>query len=615
MKAVNALTQGLQVYIRLFTEFFEIENWEEKRDFLKSKKDVLLNDISVSLLSLMVVSNSEKPEIAKAMKEYYSLFQRCKIVGIDAAFYEFVTNEEIKITPDRLQLLQTATSSDTLIELLKERPDMIPVLRRVVEVTGQNNEAENTQRLFDFLGQLPKKEAYGILSLALWEGSFGPPLADYLGIRNSTISQMCRNYFLLETLDDDNDPWYHLADYLRDVILSSMNEEEFLSRHQHIAKHLEKSIFNIIEKLSDIKTDISLLHQTNGAPLTDEQQNLIEYLFTVSRMVDLINQTQDLGVAELVTSIAQRWHHHLLKSKQFKKAYRIGDVLARKLSHWGDVENAKRILENSFDEWFETQPDEAIEYLSTNLNGLKEKNGDFEDSVNEAETEEDEIITEMSTSKADKLINNGITLSQADRYDEALEQFNEALDLSCREGDDEEQALAHFYMSETYFYMRKPSKAIESSYYAADLAKRIKDKQLLVNILLIRGRTYAASHQQHEANKTLSECLQIAEEIHDKPGIGECREFLGMTALNSGNYKEAENHIIKSLEIAKLYSNLRKVASLLVILSMIYDNSGRADLALKDLEEAELIPQEERDDQISEYISTIKPSLNRRGGR
>ncbi len=210
------------------------------------------------------------------------------------------------------------------------------------------------------------------------------------------------------------------------------------------------------------------------------------------------------------------------------------------------------------------------------------------------------IAERNSYSKDYKRILNTLAINHTflANYDKALEYHFKSLIAREAEGDKEGIAISLNNIGLVYYKLKNSEKALEYYNRALKLKEEINDSYDISSLLVNMGLCYNQLKNFEEAKKAIKRGLSLCE--------GECSqqiiiisEFgLGSSFLGLGNLVEAEQHFLKSLELAKKYNDKRHHVENLILLSRIRFREGKGEAALQFLKDAEVIANDTGYDEV-----------------
>ncbi|MBA4304162.1 MAG: hypothetical protein C0424_08050 [Sphingobacteriaceae bacterium] len=193
------------------------------------------------------------------------------------------------------------------------------------------------------------------------------------------------------------------------------------------------------------------------------------------------------------------------------------------------------------------------------------------------------------------------------KYKEAMGQLNGIASLRCNIGNiyinqkQYEQARIHYEQAQEMFVKvgnrmgigytynnlgvifdetGELEKAINAYMEAFAIDKELGDKFGMASSYLNLGEIYIKTNQLALANEHLNKSLQLAREIANPTSIGQALNGLARVAKLNGNYKETINLAQNALEIARAASNRGVQRSALQLLIDAHEKTGSLQLSL-----------------------------------
>jgi signal transduction histidine kinase len=190
-----------------------------------------------------------------------------------------------------------------------------------------------------------------------------------------------------------------------------------------------------------------------------------------------------------------------------------------------------------------------------------------------------------------KKILNGLAVAHTflAEYDKALEYHFESLVVRESEGDQAAISIALNNIGFVYFKLHNYESALK--YYERTLRIRLelKDTVQIHRTYLNIGLCYLQTKRFKEAKETTQHALALCGD-HCDDEILMMGEFgLGEASYKLGDFIDARNHLIKSLEIARKNNDQRWQAENLVYLGVVAFESKEYELAAKHLSQADTL--------------------------
>ena len=192
-------------------------------------------------------------------------------------------------------------------------------------------------------------------------------------------------------------------------------------------------------------------------------------------------------------------------------------------------------------------------------------------------------MLERNMSAADKLFLKGNKLYAEQKYDEAIESYNEALELS--------QTQWGYYFNLGLAYKKAEQK--EDAIAAFKKALEMNPESYSINKEL--GQLLALEENYEEAKKYYAKASEISD---DDP---EAFYNLGVCLINLGNQEEALDAFLKAIALKEDYADAYYQAGTL------YINQNNVEEAIKNLEKfLELAPEHEKADVSKQLLDYLK---------
>jgi tetratricopeptide (TPR) repeat protein len=157
---------------------------------------------------------------------------------------------------------------------------------------------------------------------------------------------------------------------------------------------------------------------------------------------------------------------------------------------------------------------------------------------------------------ADTLHNLAETSTKIGNYDEALKQYLRALELRRSAGDKRGAAIESYSLGTVFEQQGRYGAALKSKEEALKGFRELKDRSFwLGEILSGYGHTLGQSGRNAEAEKVLTEALDLAREIRSQGVIAQTLNFLGDNASYRGDAKAAGSQFDQALKEASRTSD------------------------------------------------------------
>ena len=186
--------------------------------------------------------------------------------------------------------------------------------------------------------------------------------------------------------------------------------------------------------------------------------------------------------------------------------------------------------------------------------------------------------------EADRLLQQGIQQAQTSNFREALQSWEQALQIYREIKDRQGEANALGNLGIAYDSLGQYQKAIEYHQQSLAIAREIGDRQGEGNSLGSLGNAYQSLGQYEKAIEYLQQQLAIAKEIGFRQGEANSLGNLGIAYQSLGQYEKAIEYQQQSLAIAKEIGDRQGEALSLNNLGATYRNNQQPLEAIKHLE-------------------------------
>ena len=158
---------------------------------------------------------------------------------------------------------------------------------------------------------------------------------------------------------------------------------------------------------------------------------------------------------------------------------------------------------------------------------------------------------------ADALHNLGDTSSKMGQYDQALQQYLRALDLRRSTGDKRGAALESSSLGILFGYQGRNGAALSAEEDALKTFRELQERGYwLAQILAYYGNALAQVGQNEEAQKSLDEAMNLAQELKNQAIIAQVQGYRGDIAFYRGDYQNAGALYDQAMKTASHTSDL-----------------------------------------------------------
>ena len=193
---------------------------------------------------------------------------------------------------------------------------------------------------------------------------------------------------------------------------------------------------------------------------------------------------------------------------------------------------------------------------------------------------------ENDEARAMALQGTGLSYRQLGKDDEALRNFQQALEIRRRLGDKRGIAVTLNTMAQVQEQSGHSDQALKNYQEALRLREEIGDKKGLGDTLLDTGALYDARGRYDDALKNYKKALQIGRELGDEGTQGLCLNNIGGIYLSKSDYENAVTYFEQALELRERSHVPEDIAATLQNLALCAANMGQYDRSLKYYERA-----------------------------
>ncbi len=171
------------------------------------------------------------------------------------------------------------------------------------------------------------------------------------------------------------------------------------------------------------------------------------------------------------------------------------------------------------------------------------------------------------------------------RFDEALEQLEQGLDLAEMLGETSWKAWFYLYTAYVHLKSKNPEKALEACNDSANIASESGNSGLLIRALHMKGLIQIERDETEEAQYTAKELQAQIERGMAKKAIRYSHNLLGIIKLREGNLNGAVEELEEAQSLLPAeYDENHGQAFFLYPLAGAYRDAGNIDAARKEYE-------------------------------
>ncbi len=156
--------------------------------------------------------------------------------------------------------------------------------------------------------------------------------------------------------------------------------------------------------------------------------------------------------------------------------------------------------------------------------------------------------------------------------DKALALAKQGLEIADKSNLLWSQALCNNHLGSTEILRGDYVKASFHLQKGLILCEKIKDKNLLADILNNLGTVYQHESNYQAAITSYQKSMNIRTEIDDKSGVAACHNNMGMIYEKQGHYTKALEHFFISLKIKETFAKPQTIANTLSNIGRVYNH-------------------------------------------
>jgi tetratricopeptide (TPR) repeat protein/predicted Ser/Thr protein kinase len=180
----------------------------------------------------------------------------------------------------------------------------------------------------------------------------------------------------------------------------------------------------------------------------------------------------------------------------------------------------------------------------------------------------------------DVLLHLGIVEIQNNNPQGSLEYLTRAQSLAIQLGNEEEEAAILDSLGNAYHYLNKLDEALRNYQQALDIKRRLGDKGGVAQTLTLMAETEQPAGKLEAALKDFQEALRLRRELGDKLNVARILQDLGNFYENIGKYDEALSVSKEALPIVREAGDRRNEAGCVNNIGWIYLDKGDYDNAM-----------------------------------
>jgi eukaryotic-like serine/threonine-protein kinase len=190
------------------------------------------------------------------------------------------------------------------------------------------------------------------------------------------------------------------------------------------------------------------------------------------------------------------------------------------------------------------------------------------------------IEVDNQEQKAQVLQMIGIAYDGLNKYDEALRNVQQSLEISQRLGNKSAAANSYSEIGDLQLAMGKPDAALTAYNEALKLRREIGAKKDIANSLINIGGLMEDRGEYDKALDLYKQSLQAQREVGDTDLQAVCLDNIGSVYLAKGQNDDALTYYQQSLELREKLNNPERLANTLHNLGEAYNRTGQYDQAM-----------------------------------
>lgn len=268
------------------------------------------------------------------------------------------------------------------------------------------------------------------------------------------------------------------------------------------------------------------------------------------------------------------------------RRYKQADLMAKALFYFGEAHFNAAEFNKAIDDYQEALNEFSLLKDTFNMIGCYRSIGLCYHNINQGEKAISKFIEGMKLCENDqvntaKMLHNiGNTHSRMRNTNDAIENFNEALNINKKIGNNVGMALNYNGLGEVYKNLNKPDSALANYRRANSLNKKLEFQAVTLTNMAGIYMSYADSIPK------AVDCLKQSWAIFRRLGMlkheAEFKQGIGIILFKQGKYKPAIEALKNSIEIDQKYNKGLKIKTTSTfLLSKVYEKMGDFETSLK----------------------------------
>ena len=175
---------------------------------------------------------------------------------------------------------------------------------------------------------------------------------------------------------------------------------------------------------------------------------------------------------------------------------------------------------------------------------------------------------------------HALALKKQNKYEEAIEVFNKAIQVNLRSGSLNEAAICYNNLGTTYMYSNDYENAKLALKQSIEIAKNIKNDKRIISSYNVMGLVAKREQNYKEAIEYYLKSLKLAEQQERLENCADALGNIGSCYNKIENYELSKTYFIKALEVENEIGNDYRKISKLINVGLGYNKVGQPDSAL-----------------------------------
>ena len=292
--------QRMEMIANALDAFVSAQTWTKSKRIVEAQLDLLLTDEAEFVLTLLLQQYAHDQNVVRLLQEHHELLQGCRAEGIEAAFAERIRPATTPdIPPALMARLGSVRSEAELEQLLREHPELLPVLMQM-----QNAVEENPQlRLVPLMQALIQCDSpHAVLTLVAQH-------SDLLSDEMDALLQQ----FIAHARAQGNAKGDGMAQHVEKRHATLRQLRQIMRETGMSAKAVVQAVRGVQEMPPDTLSQTALLQSMQGLVTSS---NWLEARLYVEEHPELLSDEADRMLADMITEAQKQGEEGMVRHFQ-----------------------------------------------------------------------------------------------------------------------------------------------------------------------------------------------------------------------------------------------------------------------------------------------------------